>query len=443
MSDPQARPRRRDMLERLSSPTRHMRRSVVVTVFLSDPARRIAAVIVGAALVVGACTSASTGATVAPTLATAIAATPAAVAASPTSPTLSTPTLTPPVTLFGPLPAVALDKEKATALQGVLDGVVRQGAPDVIAAVITEDGTWAGAAGIGGPDGRKATANDEFAIASITKTFTATLILRLVEQGKMDLDAPLAKYLGDLKVDTNGATVRQALEMRAGLADLGPDVSGQIHVDAARVWTAEDIVADIDPPIRAAGESYSYSSPSYELLAFAAEHATGKSYAAALRAELLDPWHADRIQDQGPETPTPKPWAQPIDAYLGAWTPADVGVGGSILCISSATRTTGGGSMASDAPSLAAWVWHLFAGDILGAPTLNLMRASDGPQFAYGFGRAPFGAENYESAGAKTGYGSQLVVFPLSHAVVVIFVNDQDFITDPVVSALLKAAGMS
>ena len=105
-------------------------------------------------------------------------------------------------------------------MQAVLEDMVTSGAPDAIAAVITEDGTWAGAAGIAGEKGRKATPEDEFAIASITKTFTAALVMRLAEQGRIDLDEPLASYMGDLKVDTNGATVRQALEMRAGLGDL-------------------------------------------------------------------------------------------------------------------------------------------------------------------------------------------------------------------------------
>ena len=64
---------------------------------------------------------------------------------------------------------------------------------------------------------------------------------------------------------------------------------------------------------------------------------TGESYASALREVLLDPWHFDRIIGQGPELATPKPWALPFDSHLGPWTPADLGVGGSIICISSAT----------------------------------------------------------------------------------------------------------
>ena len=171
------------------------------------------------------------------------------------------------VAALGCDPARTFAEARATALQAVLEDMVRSGAPDAIAAVITEEGSWAGAAGIAGAKGRKATSEDEFAIASITKTFTAALVLRLAEQGRMDLDEPLASYMGDLKVDTNGATVRQALEMRSGLADYPqPAAANHIRVDAAHVWTAEEMVAEMDPPIAAAGETYLYSSAAYELL---------------------------------------------------------------------------------------------------------------------------------------------------------------------------------
>ena len=64
---------------------------------------------------------------------------------------------------------------------------------------------------------RKATAADEFAIASITKTFTAALVLRLAEQRQdRPRRASRRRTSATSNVDTNGATVRQALEMRAG-----------------------------------------------------------------------------------------------------------------------------------------------------------------------------------------------------------------------------------
>ena len=165
------------------------------------------------------------------------------------------------------------------------------------------------------------------------------------------------------------------------------------------------------------------------------------SYGSALRAEVLDPVGADRILDQEAGVVTPKPWAVPIDHHLGRFTAADMGAGGALSCISSATRGTGAGSIASDAPSLAAWLWHLFAGDILAPASLERMLPTGNDGWAYGFERAPYAeAGSVANSGGKTGYGSQFVFFPASRAIVVIFVNDPDFIVEPTVNALLHSA---
>lgn len=342
---------------------------------------------------------------------------------------------------FGPLPTAVIGGAKAVALQKVLDGVVAGGDPDAIAAVITQDGTWSGAAGIAGPDGRLATVRDEFAIASITKTFTAAVVMRLVEQGKMDLQAPLATYLGELRVDANKATVRQTLEMRSGLPDSPQSVLDEILRDPGHAWTAAEIVAGFDPPTAAAGTTYQYSNEAYELLAFAVEHVTGKPFGAALRTELLDPVGAKTILDQRRGVVTPKPWALPTQAFMGSYAPADLGKGGAISNIASATHSIGGASMAGDAPSVAAWAWHLFAGDVLKPASLGQMTPTDVHPFGLGLDRFNDYANvlAYGHSGSKTGYGSILVVFPTERTVIVVFVNNQDSVFEPTVRNLLKA----
>ena len=342
---------------------------------------------------------------------------------------------------FGALPTATLGRAKSAALQKVLDDVVAGGDPDAIAAVITPDGTWSGVAGIGGPDGRIATVRDEFAIASITKTFTAAMVMRLVEQGKMDLDAPLATYLGKLKADANKATVRQTLEMRSGLPDSPQSVLDEILRDPSHVWTAEEIVAGFDPPTAAAGTTYQYSNEAYELLAFAVEHVTGMPFGAALRAELLDPVGAKTILDQRHGVVTPKPWALPTQAFMGSYRPADLGKGGAISNIASATHSIGGASMAGDAPSVAAWAWHLFAGDVLKAESLGQMTPTEAHPYGLGLDRFTDYANvlAYGHSGSKTGYGSILVVFPTTRTVIVVFVNNQDSVVEPIVRDLLAA----
>ena len=372
--------------------------------------------------------------------------------ASPTNaPSVGTPTQAPsptaisvagrPLVLFGPLSPDALDDATAAALQDVLDLAVKQGAPDAIAAVVTPNGTWAGAAGIGGPDGRAATAADEFAIGSVTHLFTATLILRLAEEGKVDLDAPLAAYLGDSTAETNGATVRQALAMRAGLGDYGPEAGEAIAADMAHHWTAAERDARFTiPVVGAPGAAYVSSGPGYSLLATAAGEATDSSYALALRAEILDPVGATRILEQGAGVETPKPWALPTKAHLKTLNVEGLGAGGAISCIASATF--GGSSIASDAPSLAAWAWHLFAGDVIDAESLQLMVPS--PTDRHGIGLQQLsslgGAHAFAQTGAKTGYGTVLVILPVEQVVVVMFVNDEDFRGDSYAVQLMEIA---
>lgn len=408
----------------------------------SRPSGRTFAIAVAVALV-AACGSPSTGAREAgrgPTSALPSSIATPSIAASPAqsaSPSVPTPELS--FALFGAYPVAPLGADTATTLQQVLEDAVKSGAPDAIAAVITPGGTWAGAAGIGGPDGRKATAADEFAIGSVTKLFTATLILRLAEEGKVDLDAPLASYLGDLKANTNGATVRQTLAMRSGLGDYGQEEAAAIAADMAHHWTAQEREARF--PVRvvgAPGAGYVSSGAGYSLLAAAAGVATDSSYALATQTEILDRVGATRILVQGAGVVTPEPWALPTKAHLKALTVQGLGAGGAISCISSATFS--GGSIASDAPSLAAWAWHLFAGDVIDTESLRLMMPA--PVDGHGLGLDQFtavpGVDAVWETGAKTGYGTVLIVLPAEQIVAVLLVNDEDFIADPYAVQLLN-----
>ncbi len=399
-----------------------------------------------AALVVGCAPAAPTPATVttpaqAPTTGSTFTATPAPAAPSSQRPTATT-TAAAQLTPFGSLPTARFARAKVAALQAILDGAVRDGAPDAYAAVITKDGTWAGAAGTGGPDGRAATAQDEFYLASITQVFTTALVLRLAEEGRIDLDGPLASYLGDLEVDTNGATVRQALGMRSGLPDYDPSEAPRaIQAHARHIWTAEEIAAHFVKPTSAPGSTWIHAGPNFVLLAVAAEHAAGTSFSAALRSEVLDPVGVTRIVQQEHGVVTPKPWALPTEAHAAPIALPDYGADGVISYMSSVSFAFGSGSMAGDAASVAAWAWHLMAGDVLEPASLQVMLpGTDG----HGLGLehlSDLGDRDVIGlTGSKTGYSSMLAVIPAEHVVVVFFVNDPDFIFESFVRDLISAS---
>lgn len=98
--------------------------------------------------------------------------------------------------------------------------------------------------------------------------------------------------------------------------------------------------------------------------------------------------------------------------------------------------------MAGDAPSVAAWTWHLFAGDVVGNASLQLMLPAAGDMHGLGVERlTDLGASPVVGqTGSKTGYGSILAFFPSERVIVVLFVNEPDFIVEPAVWSLFDAA---
>lgn len=331
------------------------------------------------------------------------------------------------------MPSTTLDEATAEALQGIVDSMVAAGAPDAIAAVITAEGSWSGAAGIAGPNGRQATVEDMFSLASVSKTFVTALVLRLAELGMMDLDASLAEYLGGLDVDANGATVRQALAQRAGLSDTSGPLNDACASDPTRIWTIAEVLDAIEPPVAEPGVSTIPSNPTYKLLRLAAEQAARGSFAEVLRNELLNPVGAERIVVQVSDVATPKPWALPLEGHTGGVDVSIFGQGETLPCVADSTFSTGN-AIAADAPTLAAWAWHLFAGDVISGDSLALMESGVGLD-RYSSDPATYGHE-----GTKPGYASVFSVTPELQTVVVVFVNDPNADVAAAASRFLAAA---
>jgi D-alanyl-D-alanine carboxypeptidase len=350
-----------------------------------------------------------------------------------------------PAPLLGALPTAKLDAATAKRLQAALDSsVAARAGPDLIAAVITPDGTWAGAAGIDGPNDRRAQVGDEFAIASVSKMVLAALLMRLAEQGKIDLDAPLASYLEGVGVDANGATVRQALAMRSGLGDTIDGALDRALADCGRAWTREDVVASIPPPFASPNTVFHYSNPTYKALGFAVEKVTGQSLAAALKSDVLDPVGVgDRMLLQGPQTTTPKPWALPIEGHGEPLALSKYGSGGALPCLADATLSLGAAGMASDVSSLARWGWELFAGRVVSPDSLAAMMDIGADDYGLGMQRFPdFLPEVvYGHTGSKGGYKAILVYVPARQTVAAVFINDGDADEIGYARKLLEAVG--
>lgn len=128
-----------------------------------------------------------------------------------------------------------------------------------------------------------------YQIGSISKTFTGTTAMRLVEQGKLDLDAPIRIYLPDLRLAdseaTERATMKHLLTHTGGwVGDYFDDLSA--GDDALAKMTAA--MADV-PQIAPIGTLWSYNNAGFALAGRVIEVLTGQPFEAAVQSLVLDP----------------------------------------------------------------------------------------------------------------------------------------------------------
>jgi len=120
-----------------------------------------------------------------------------------------------------------------------------------------------------------------FWIGSITKTFTAVTVLRLVEEGKLALDTPLGTYVPELPKQWAGVTLHHLLGHRAGFPDNYPADGIADRAEAIRRLVNQH-------PIKPVGE-FQYSNDGYALLGILVEMASGQTFEAAVSERILVP----------------------------------------------------------------------------------------------------------------------------------------------------------
>jgi D-alanyl-D-alanine carboxypeptidase len=192
---------------------------------------------------------------------------------------------------------------KAAQYQAVLDEYTAKGLPGISALIRDANGVWTGASG-------KADLSKDVDMApctvskaaSLTKTFVATLALKLVEEGKFGLDDPLTKWLSSEVLDkvknARSCTVRQLLNHTTGIADVIDDNKFYLAVlnEPDKKWSPEDLIPFVygDEPKFEAGKGISYSNTNFLLLAMVINEATGQDHGRLLREKVLLPLRLDQ-----------------------------------------------------------------------------------------------------------------------------------------------------
>ncbi|HVL51273.1 MAG TPA: serine hydrolase domain-containing protein [Actinomycetota bacterium] len=219
----------------------------------------------------------------------------------------------------------------------------RRGVRHVALGASAVDGswTWADAAGAADADGEPMGADTPWFIASVTKLHIAAVILRLHEQGHIDLHAPIASYLPEefgerLHVHdgvdrTSEITAVHLLGHLSGLPDYleekppdGTSLVDQIVEGPDRGWTPEDAarrardqLSPHFPPSDPHGPRprIRYSDTNYQLLLIAAGHVTGQPRERLDRELLFNPLSLDRTWLPGHDSP--EPVVEPATVFVG------------------------------------------------------------------------------------------------------------------------------
>lgn len=186
----------------------------------------------------------------------------------------------------------------ALQLQNALDQSLGD-IPGASFAIISPKGSWVGVSGVSNlQTGTEVVLEDRFQIGSITKTFVATTVLQLVEEGKLSLEDNLDQWLPPEVVSTlpnhESITVRQLLNHTSGLSDYLNPLFGLAQTNPAvflNDWQPEELVSFIDgqEPLFEPGESWEYSSTNYILLGMIVESVTNSNIASEIRSRILEP----------------------------------------------------------------------------------------------------------------------------------------------------------
>jgi len=299
-------------------------------------------------------------------------------------------------------------------------------------------GTWVEAMGIGDlTTAVPITTDDHVRIASITKTFTGTVVLQLVEEGKLSLDDTLASFVPGI---ANGEhiTIHQLLNMTAGVFDYiaDPVFDPAYQADPEIAFSPEEALAIMrqHPADFAPGTQVHYSNSNTYLLGLIIEQVTGQSAGEAITDRIIGPLGLSGTSfPTTPEMPTP--YAHGYDAAAPGDPLRDV-------TRSNPAVPWTAGAIVSTLADLHTWARVLANGTLL-SPELQRERLDGNPMpgarpgldLRYGLGLVTINGLIGHSGGIA-GYGSWMLHDPDDDATLVIVATRTEA-ADPLLVSLL------
>ncbi|WP_329455382.1 serine hydrolase domain-containing protein [Streptomyces sp. NBC_01497] len=277
----------------------------------------------------------------------------------------------------------------AAALRAALAALPDAGTTDALVRVGGGGGLWHGSAGVHDlRTNTPADPNARFRAGSVTKVFTAAVVLQLAAQGRVRLDAPVRGYLPSLiPARYGGVTVRELLNHTSGIpaADAPGSTVEEAYAHRFDRFTPQGMVAQAtgEEPEFAPGTAQHYLNINYTVLGLLVEHVTGRPYASEVTRRILRPLHLDRTYFPGTGTGIRGPHNHGYQAFPapgGTTELRDVTVWGQ-------TEGYAAGDLISSTADLETFMDALFRGQVVPRPQLAEMFTLPGPSvLTYGSG---------------------------------------------------------
>jgi D-alanyl-D-alanine carboxypeptidase len=261
---------------------------------------------------------------------------------------------------------------------------------------------------------------------SVGKTYFAALALRLVGEGRLDLDARVSEYLGHLDwyrrvPNAGGITVRHLMTHTSGVMryEFKPAFTSDLTAQPDKSWRPEELLSYVldEAPSFAPGEGWEYSDTNFILLGMIMEEITGRPCYELIREEILDPLGLENTVPSDSRT---------IPGLIQGYAGPDNPFGGTDEVLLADGRFVinpqfewAGGGFASTPSDLARWARALYTGKAFDSSLLSLMLegvpAQLGPGSRYGLGviltETPVGPSQGHS-GFFPGYLTEMAYFP-------------------------------
>jgi len=214
---------------------------------------------------------------------------------------------------------------------------------------------------------------------SVGKTYVSALILKLYEQGKIDLKAKAIDYLKDEKwfgniPNAKDFTIEMLMNHTAGVPEYVyfPQIWDSIKQNPEKIWTVEERLSVIfnQPPVNVAGEAWNYADSHYIILGLIIEKTTGKTYYRVLDEYILKPYNLSKT------IPSDKTH---LTGLISGYTALSVAfklpekvLNSGRYCFNPQLEWTGGG-LISTVSDLTLWAKQLYGGDVLKPETQMLL----------------------------------------------------------------------